>query len=211
MDKARAREVGDRGLSEKSTRLLNGFSDPYLLDRPTRLSSFSIERIRSRRTHKDLEKIMAQQYRVVGLSTVTPLVVLLISCSGAAPKAGKDALDSLRRVQAAVQVGVNYQQYGELLMDAKAKTNAASRALPDGPIKTELNSVIDAYLDASRVWQFKIDNRLLDRNSEPDRSLIAKYSLPVKEYNNVARPDEALQVIWRFADMHINEAGKLLD
>jgi hypothetical protein len=130
---------------------------------------------------------------------------------GRRPQAGKDALDSLRRIQAAVQVGVNYQQYGELLIDAKAKTNAASRALPDGPARTELNSVMDAYLDASRVWQFKIDNRLLDRNSEPDKSLIAKYSLPVKEYNNVARPDEALQVIWRVADMHIKEAGKLLD
>lgn len=150
---------------------------------------------------------MPQQYRIVVLSAI----VLLTSCSSATTKAGKDALESLRRVQAAVQVGVSYQRFGEILIDAKARTNAASRVLPDGPVKTELNAVMDAYMDASRVWQLKIDNQWLDRNSEPGKTLIPKYDLPVAADHNGARPDESLPVIWRFADTHIVQAGKLLD
>ena len=37
----------------------------------------------------------------------------------------------------------NHQQYGQLLIEAKDKTNVASRELSDGPLKAEMQAVMD--------------------------------------------------------------------
>src|SRR5207253_2435051 len=70
--------------------------------------------------------------------------------------AAADAIKALGRIEAAVEVGVNHQQYGQLVIDAKAVVNEAERTLPSGELLTALTETIDAYRDAGTVWSHKI-------------------------------------------------------
>ena len=126
----------------------------------------------------------------------------------------KEALDALRKIQAATQVGVNYQQYGQLVIDAKAKTNSASRLLPEGSIKKEMEAAIDAYADAGRAWSTKFGSSSRDNlytDTEPGKTLIPKYSLPTEATthaylgSNPIDIDSAIQIIWQKADSHIQK------
>lgn len=75
-----------------------------------------------------------------------------------------------RSYRAATQVGVNYQTYGQLLIEAKAKVNEAVKSLPDGELKTEMSRAMDSYADAATVWGRKIEgHNLYGDNSEPDK------------------------------------------
>src|SRR5207249_11501881 len=69
--------------------------------------------------------------------------------------AAADAIKALARVEAAVQVGVNFQKYMELVIDAKAAVNEADRVVPSGDILTELSGAMEAYSDAGTVWNHK--------------------------------------------------------
>jgi hypothetical protein len=70
--------------------------------------------------------------------------------------AAMDAIKALGRIEAATEVGVNYQQYGQLVIDAKAVVNEAERILPAGSLLTNLREAMDAYRDAGRDWDRKI-------------------------------------------------------
>lgn len=167
-----------------------------------------------------LEQTMSQEIRVIALS----IVCMLASCSAKYPSEARDALEALRKVQAATQVGVNYQQYGQLLIDAKAKTNAASLALPDGPLKNEFKGAIDAYADAATAWDTKFNSDRLFKDKlftdwDPGRSLIPKYKLPLRGISQNEKAAggvdwidtaAAMSIIWQHADSHIKEIGKVL-
>ena len=105
---------------------------------------------------------------------------LLTACGGLSSKqkvAAQDAIAALKKIEAATQVGVNYQQYGMLLIEAKDKVNNANAALPASELKRELNAAIDAYADAGQVWSAKISDRNLKPDTEPGATLIRKYNL----------------------------------
>jgi hypothetical protein len=149
------------------------------------------------------------------LALVCAVSVLLTSCAHGPTKETLEAVMALKKIQAATQVGVSYQQYGLLLIEAKAKTNEATAALPDGALKTDLTTTMDSYADAGTVWGIKIQRYSLhDDGSEPDKSLIAKYQIPVAPDKYTKRfavdADDALQIIWRRADTHLAEVSKLV-
>jgi hypothetical protein len=142
-------------------------------------------------------------------------IALLTSCAQGPSKETLDAVVALKKIQAGTQVGLNYQQYGQLLIEAKAKTNEAVRKLPDGSLKTELTGAMDAYADAATVWSLKIKGGyLLSDDSEPDMTLITKYHIPVSaskySQGKIAGFDEAFQIMWRRADAHLVEVSKLV-
>ena len=61
------------------------------------------------------------------LSTIIVLFVCIISATLA--KAGeKDVLKALEKIKGAVETGVSYQRYGELVADAKVEINIYKRA-----------------------------------------------------------------------------------
>jgi hypothetical protein len=47
---------------------------------------------------------------------------------------------------------VSYQQYGPLVVDAKAEVNEALASLPSSELKSQLNAAMDAYADAGTAW-----------------------------------------------------------
>jgi hypothetical protein len=125
-------------------------------------------------------------------------------------KAVAEALTALGRIEAAVQVGVNFQQYGQLVDDAQAAVNEAARTLKDGQIVTQLIAAMGAYGDAGTVWNFKIQYPNLKLSKDTYGAMISRYNLPLPKVNpyplietpsyeyqsTEADPDLALQIIW---------------
>jgi|ERR1044072_1559276 hypothetical protein len=149
------------------------------------------------------------------------LVFLFVACGESKEKAeqraaANNALKALRKVEAATQVGVNFQQYGQLVIDAKAQVNEASSKLPDGELKKELNSAVEAYSDANQVWNEKIGGRVtMSPDTSPGKILIPKYSLKTETYSGGLFPhanlDDAMQAMWGEAKKHLDKAASLID
>jgi hypothetical protein len=121
-------------------------------------------------------------------------------------QAANEALKALRKIEAATQVGVKFEQYQEFVTEAKAQMNEASARLPEGDLKRELTTTMDAYFDAGQVWGKKVEG--FDRlypNSDLGNMLEAKYSLPEDMAN-----DAAMQALWGIAGTHLQRASSLL-
>ena len=86
-------------------------------------------------------------------------VFLIASCNKEDKNAeAKDALKALRKIEAATQVGVNYQQYRLLVIDAQAAVNEAGEKLPDGELKRHLFTVMLLYAKVGEAWGRRIEN-----------------------------------------------------
>jgi hypothetical protein len=138
---------------------------------------------------------------------------LLSACGGLSEKqktTASDALKALRRMSAATEVGVNYQQYGQLAIEAKSQVNEAAAVLPDGALKTELNAAMDAYADAGQAWSVFVRDSYLDNQSEPGKTLAKKYPIDISTGHPVAQRRPVLSTIWGAAKTHVDRAAKLL-
>ena len=148
--------------------------------------------------------------------TVAILTAFVVACSGGLNEKQAVAVDaaikSLGKLAAATDVGINYREYGPLLVDAKAQVNAANLVLPDSALKTELGSTLDAFVDAGIVWGVKIENKELDVSFDPGKKLIPKYSLKTKVSDigyTEADSDDAIQAIWKVAESRYDKVIKL--
>jgi hypothetical protein len=129
-------------------------------------------------------------------ATCLLLTLFLIACSGLSSKqktAANEAVKSLRKIAAATEVGVNYQTYGNMLIETKAVVNDAKEVLPEGELKKEIVAAMDSYQIALEAWKMKITV------STGDFSLIR---LPNYE--------DKIQEHWSNAREHLNSASKLL-
>jgi hypothetical protein len=107
-------------------------------------------------------------------------LALLTSCGGLSSRqraAAEDAIASLEKVRAGSQVGISYTQNGPLIVDGKAKVNAASELLPDGGLRSELNNAMEAYSDGLQLWAISVRDGTgqFISTREP---LSIKYSVP---------------------------------
>jgi hypothetical protein len=141
---------------------------------------------------------------------------LLTACGGSpGTQKAAEAVAALRKIHAATEVGVNYQQYGMLLIEAKAKVNDANAVLPDGELKNRLNAAVDAYTDASQVWGMKINGPPLSPDKEPGATLMRKYNLKTHTISAAALtyidPEEAMRAMWGAAMGHLLMAQKQLE
>lgn len=129
-------------------------------------------------------------------ATCLLLTLLLIACGGLPSKqktAAEEAIKSLRKIAAATEVGVNYEKYGNMLIETKAVVNEANEILPEGELKKEIVAAMDSYQKALDVWNQKITVARLN---------ITYYGSP--SYEN------KMQEHWSNARKHLNSASKLL-
>lgn len=135
---------------------------------------------------------------------VCVLLPLLFSCCSRASakqtEAVESALKSLGKLKAATEVGVNVQQYGQLLIEAKAAVNQAVELLPDGELKKTLNDSMQAYQDAHTFWTSHIAGGL-SSYSGVGPSLMDKYKLESSSFTFGANVNEGLTVIWNAAEL----------
>jgi hypothetical protein len=123
-----------------------------------------------------------------------------------------EAINSLKKLNAATEVGVNYQNYGMLLIEAKVKVNEAQAQLPDGDLKSEIVLAMDCYKDAITAWDDKIKlaaEQIPFRYGE-SRPLVVKYGLAAQaEPSSIGyriQVEELIKVIWLSAKNHLDRA-----
>lgn len=110
-------------------------------------------------------------------------------------------ISAVGKLNAAVEVGVNFQNYGALLIDAKAATNHAVELAPSAGATSLLQATMQNYADAAEAWQFKIKAPSLKLNAMyGNGTLLQKYALqPSSGDDEGVDPDLAMQKIWLVA------------
>jgi hypothetical protein len=124
-----------------------------------------------------------------------------------------ESLQSLKKIQAATNVGVNYPTYGQLLIDAKAKTDEVKRTLPDGELKNELIAAMDSYEAAKVHWTKARQQESMMSDTEPynlkSREAIDKFFDERVETKSVAERNRREN--WEAASQHVEKASKLAE
>lgn len=157
----------------------------------------------------------AQRCLFVCLITAT---ALFAACDGRSVKqqAALDAaVKSLRKIEAAAQVGTNYQNYGQLLIDAKAQVNECQLALTEEKLKNDLAWVVTAYMDAGAVWDAKIKGKpSLGTQRPEDNTIIQRYDIQTAPNDSGDRNwksadlDQSIQAIWAQAAVKLGEIAR---
>lgn len=68
----------------------------------------------------------------------------------------REALRVLKRMNSALDVGVSYIQYRQLLVEVKGQVDEALASIPAGELKNEITLSMEAYADAGRAWNTMI-------------------------------------------------------
>lgn len=159
--------------------------------------------------------------------------LLLTACNKLGPKHPQSvqiAAQELRRIQALLEVGIDFEKYDFQVREANVAVSEASAELPNGELRKELNATIEAYRDAHSVWAYQNDNSArLMQDSPLGNAMIAKYSLQTYEMypssntaeSNVvlmpsaenplyANVSEARSKMWHIAREHLERVNELL-
>jgi hypothetical protein len=129
------------------------------------------------------------------------------------------ALRALRKLAGATEVGVNYQQYSALVIDAKAAVDEALATVTNEDLKSELKSSMDAYVDAGHIWDDMVNipssrGRVVLVTSagpnEPIWSIHKKYAAPVPPGTSVISGEELRSTVWAAARQHLDKASALV-
>lgn len=149
--------------------------------------------------------------------TILTAVILVAGCSGQQrhPQSVHDAVASLKKVQAGTEIGMTYEQFSGLVIEAKAKTNDALPSLSESGLKDAIQDAITCYADAVTVWQMKVKNEPLYINYEPGRTLLPRYSIEITNHGDIraaaAGHDDALREILRRGGSSASRASVLLE
>jgi hypothetical protein len=169
------------------------------------------------------------------LSAIATAALILITACSVQNVAANNALQSLKKVQAATEVGINYQQYSQLLVEAQAAVNEANSKLPDGELKKELEGTMDVYRDAKWAWDISRQSRTSNGsdsfilaagnqdlrtlsfdgvNQNKAKELLKKYSVISGTESDtdiiLISTNDLLQAIWKEAQKHVNRASELI-
>jgi hypothetical protein len=135
--------------------------------------------------------------------------------------AQNEALVAVQKLKSAVDVGVLFERYGELLIDARAAADRALPSMPEGEAKSELSAAVEAYGDAFQGWDEirrrggRYETLGVYADSLSGR-LQKKYDIPM---DNIRTADNPLHVmtrnailtpIWRRAARHVERAAELM-
>jgi|GEM_PF-2622372 len=122
-----------------------------------------------------------------------------------------NAIAALGRVEAAVEVGVNFQQYTQLVIEAKATVNDAERILRDGELSTNLKEAMNAYIDVATIWNYKIQFSNIGKYIKTEYGhgrIISTYNLHLSDDKDIPT-DAAMQVIWGVASQKLAKARSI--
>jgi hypothetical protein len=133
--------------------------------------------------------------------------------TGAETAAARGALRALRRLAAAEAVAPDYDEYGRLLLAVKGEVDDHLSDLAPGEVRDEIELALEAYTDLRVAWNTTRGFLAMPAALyEPQRTLIAKYGIPVDTRGDVALMDfeGAIFAIFKAARGHIDRASGLL-
>ncbi len=96
------------------------------------------------------------------------------------------ALKSLRKLAAATEVGINFQEYGRRVIDVKTEVEEFLPKISESYLKNEIQLAMKDYVDAANYWNDHIKNNM-------------------SKYSSV---DLLLSLYWKGARKHIENATK---
>jgi hypothetical protein len=140
------------------------------------------------------------------------IAVCFVGCVQRQPQSVRDAVGSLKKVQAASEIGTTYEQFSGLVIDARVKTNNALKDLPEGELRDTLSEAIGCYSDAATVWLMKVRRQPLYLYGDA-RSILMKYSIQVEQGNVEASADHdaALTEILKRGNAQVRLAINLVE
>jgi hypothetical protein len=127
--------------------------------------------------------------------------------------AARGALKSLRRLAAAEAVAPDYDEYGRLLLDVKGEVDDYLSDLGPGEVRDEIELALEAYTDLRVAWSTTRGFLAMPAALyQPQRTLIAKYGIPIEVRGEVPLMDSkgAISAIFKAAREHIDRASSLL-
>ncbi len=143
-------------------------------------------------------------------------VISLVSSVPVYSQTAKEALMGLKKMQARCQAGISYRDYGNALADAKFPVNLfteSAEATKSQEFTESINKVINHYVSAGVVWNYKISNNNLISVNEPQGLKVKKiypqaptFRSGWTEYYSV---DELLPYMWEKASVELENTSKL--
>lgn len=129
------------------------------------------------------------------------------------PNARK-AFTALRKLADAAKIGLPYPQYANLLIEVRPAVDQALAALPEGAIKGDVLSAMEAYTDAGQAWSAMRGTGVLPIATEPGATLMKKYAIK-PAVNALGQEDRllidvTLSTIWTAAGTHLNNISTVL-
>jgi hypothetical protein len=113
------------------------------------------------------------QIRPLLTGGVIVALVFLIACGGLSSEqkvAANDAVKALRRTDSASELGQSYREFRSSLIETKAEVDNAVTKLPDGELKDELKTSLNALIDKQKAWeafQAQISMRMVPGYRDP--------------------------------------------
>jgi hypothetical protein len=121
-----------------------------------------------------------------------------------------NALKSLRKMASAIDVGLNFQEYGKRILDLKFEVEEEIAKLPDSELKQEIKLCLQAYIDAATAWNETLRYDFLLTKYEPGKTLQQKYAIPpMDKSNETIDKNTTIQVIWKTARKHLDRSTEL--
>ena len=143
------------------------------------------------------------------LSLVLAVNLAACSMSQRKPASVTIAVDSLKKIDTAVQIGVTRDQYFPLVLDAKLKVDAALPLLEDDTFRTHLTNALNAYIDAGTVWDASLRYRSDGQTGQQLRDIITRYSIQLNDQGAIADFDAAIKTVWQSARFHVKSLSEV--
>jgi hypothetical protein len=127
--------------------------------------------------------------------------------------AARGALKALRRLAAAEAVAPDHDEYGRLLLAVKGEVDDHLSDLEPGEVRDEIELALKAYTDLRVAWSTTRGFLAMPAALyEPQRTLIAKYGIPINTRGDVPLMDfkGAMLAIFKVAREHLDRASALL-
>ncbi len=126
----------------------------------------------------------------------------------------KGSLKKLRKLAAATEVGVNFDQYSALVIEAKAEIEENLDSLPDSALKDELRFALGAFVDAKLIWNEATRYDFILADSEIGNYVKVKYGLEPMA-NSFSGPrffnrSPLLSELWKLGKLRLDRANRLL-
>ena len=119
----------------------------------------------------------------------------------------KEALRDFGKIQAGLDVGITYNQFGDFLIPARRAVNELMVTLPNSEITKNLAGAVDAFADSRQIWKLKIDDpriERLDPKGYIEQKILVRYQIDTWMEVEAIR-----SLIWRQAGQKLAAARRL--
>ena len=127
--------------------------------------------------------------------------------------AARGALKSLRRLAAAEAVTPDYDDFTKLLLEVRGEVDDYLSDVGPGEVRDEISLALEAYTDLCVAWNATRGFMAVPAALyQPQKTLIAKYGIPIVVRGEVPMMDSAgaISAIFKAAREHIDRTAALL-